>query len=88
MIAQGGDGLSCGATNEGVMSGEDFLLFLPLHRSAIERSVSLRNWIEKWGGPNELILLQPEDWFVRAHDIVGHTYSKHDPHQKEWKPII
>ena len=36
MIACGSDGLSRGATNEGIMNGEDFLSFLPLHLSAID----------------------------------------------------
>ena len=37
MIARGGDGLSRGALNEGVMWGKDYLSFIPFYLSALER---------------------------------------------------
>jgi hypothetical protein len=36
MIAQGMDGLSWGDLLKGVMKGDDFLSFIPLHQSALE----------------------------------------------------
>lgn len=88
MIAQGGDGLLRGATNEGVICGEDFLPFLSLHKSSIDRSPSLQEWIMKWATSSDLIFLQPEDWFIRAHDITSFRYNDFDICKKEWKPTI
>ena len=61
MIACGSDGLSRGATNEGIMNGEDFLSFLPLHLSAIDRSSDLKNWVLDWTKRSKVIFLSPED---------------------------
>eukprot|EP00957_Ditylum_brightwellii_P192536 14659213-Ditylum_brightwellii.AAC.2 len=44
MIAQGTDGVSCGVLNEGTMSREDMLSFVPLHLSAREASPTLEDW--------------------------------------------
>ena len=89
MIACGSDGLSRGSTNEGIMNGEDFLSFLPLHLSALERSPQLKDWICDWtGNTKDVIFLEPEDWFVRGHDIAG---SDPDPILKPnrmWNPLI
>jgi hypothetical protein len=68
MIWQGTDGLSRGDRNAGVMAGESMLSFIPLHKSATERSSQIVPWIEKWYTPNTdqgraLWFLQPEDWF-------------------------
>jgi len=41
MIAQRSDGVSRGALNEGVMNGKDMLSFVPLAKSATERSPAL-----------------------------------------------
>ena len=38
MIAQGADGLSGGAENDGAMGGQDIMEFIPLHQSPLERS--------------------------------------------------
>jgi hypothetical protein len=70
MIAQGTDGLSRGLLNEGVMAGESFFTFVPFNLSASLRSSSLVPWIRSWAG-EDVIHLQPEDWFERAHDISG-----------------
>lgn len=86
MIAQGGDGLSRGSINEGVMSGEDFLSFLPFNENAIERSPSLRTWIEDWANTNDLEFLSPKDWFVRGHDVVA--FSKPSEGGDLARPII
>lgn len=61
MIAQGGYRLSCGATNKGVLCSEEFISFLPLHKTTINRSPSLQEWILEWIVTSEPIFLQPED---------------------------
>lgn len=75
MIAQGTDGLSRGDLNEGVMKGDDILEFVPLHLSALERQPKLEGWIRSFVLParlrEEIIFLDYEGWFERAHDIVG-----------------
>ena len=70
MIASGGDGISRGMTNEGVMAGKTLLSFIPLHLSALERSNGVLPWIKTWLG-KESLSLEPLDWFERGHDIVG-----------------
>ena len=65
MIAQGGDGLSRGVLNEGVMRGEDFLSFIPFHLSAFEREPKLMDWIRKL--VNTISLLHsyvPKPWMI------------------------
>jgi len=76
MIAQGTDGLSRGDLGEGVMKGSSMLSFVPLHLSAIHRSAHLLTWARTWIEPTlrqneKLEILSEEDWFWRAHDIVG-----------------
>ena len=75
MIAQGTDGLSRGDLNEGVMKGDQLSSFIPLHLSALARQPDLRAWILSFVIPSnpreEIIFLDYEGWFERAHDIVG-----------------
>ena len=79
MIAQGTDGLSRGDLLEGVLNGEKMMSFIPLHISALEREPALRDWILTWAGAgrdkNNLKFFEPEDWFVRGHDIVGYSHN-------------
>ena len=86
MIAQGGDGLSRGALNEGVMRGDDFLSFIPFHLSAIEREQKLIKWVcDLTKGENyHTIFLTPDDWFERGHDIDGWAIGL----DAMWRPII
>jgi hypothetical protein len=72
MIAEGGDGVSRGILNEGVMAGESVLNFIPLNLSALERSETLLPWIHTWIKEG-LKCLEPKDWFQLGHDIVGRT---------------
>jgi hypothetical protein len=81
MIAEGGDGVSCGSLNEGVMAGEDMLTFIPLHLSAIERSPGLLAWALSWTGPT-LDPLTPTEWFQKGHDIRGWEKSPDEPFQR------
>jgi hypothetical protein len=73
MIAEGGDGVSRGLLNEGVMAGEDILSFIPLHLSAIERSPTLLGWLNSWINQH-LEVLTPSDWYELGHDIRGWTH--------------
>jgi hypothetical protein len=84
MIAQGGDGVSRGILNERVMAGKDMLSFIPLDKSALERSDALLPWIQGWTDQDlsPLCVLSPEDWFTQGHDIqewerpLGSLFSK------------
>jgi hypothetical protein len=71
MIAQGSDAVSRGQLGEGVTAGVDMLHFVPLDKSATERSpVVLEDWIKDWAGPGTEFL-DPEGWFERGHDFIG-----------------
>ena len=67
MIHQGTDGLSRGDFSSGIMAGENFLKYLPLHQSAIERVPKLKWKIQGWcanlKGRARWRLTQPKDWF-------------------------
>ena len=67
MKAQGTDGLSCGNLNIGVMAGKSMLDFVPIHKTALERSAGLKPWLESWMG-SQVEFLTPKDWFTRGHD--------------------
>lgn len=69
MIVQGTDGGSRGDLNQGVMTGEDMLGFVPLHLSAMDRSEDVVEWIKSlWNESlGELELLTPEGWFTTGH---------------------
>jgi len=71
MIAEGGDGVSRGILNEGVMAGESMLSFIPLNLSASERSSTLVPWMQGWMGKSKLECLTPSNWFQLGHDIRG-----------------
>ena len=72
MIAQGSDGLSQGNLSEGVMKGTPMELLILLNKSALERSTTLKSWLESWtsGG---LEFLEPRDWFIRGHNMVENS---------------
>eukprot|EP00980_Cylindrotheca_fusiformis_P025576 scaffold14111_cov133-Cylindrotheca_fusiformis.AAC.3 len=85
MVAQGTDGLSRGGLNEGVMGGKPMDSFLPLHLNAFELHPDLLPWVKTWAGP-QAVFLSPEDWFLRAHDLV--LPSDDTSLQHSWEPII
>ena len=94
MIAQGSDGLSRGNLYEGVMRGTDMKEFIPIHKSAFERSPGLAAWIDSWTR-GEGSFLNPTDWFWRGHEIVegeyeenseGHVFPKTEPGTFIWSP--
>ena len=64
MIKQGTDGLSRGDFASGVMRGQDFLSFLPMNKSALERLSSLWGTILSWlKEPLSWNFASPTDWF-------------------------
>ena len=75
IISQGTDGLSRGDMLEGVIKGREMLSYVPLHLSALNRDLSLQNWICTWlkdGGFRFPEFLEPEDWYKKGHDIRGY----------------
>jgi hypothetical protein len=78
MIAQGTDGVSRGCLDQGVMGGEEMVSFIPIHKSATERSDGLLPWIRSWCGQSS-IALSEADWFDVGHDINGwHRHHQSD----------
>ena len=65
MIAQGTDGCSRGSLMEGVMTGQDMLLFVDLSRTAIERHPPVLDWVRSWTEMPNLEALTPEGWSRR-----------------------
>ena len=68
MIAQGSDGLSRGNLSEGVMGGVDIHTFVPIHKTALDRSPELMDWLSSWTN-HEGIFLKPRDWFTTGQEI-------------------
>ena len=83
MEAQGTDGVSRGHLKEGVSTGADMLSFIPLHLSALQRSASLKGWLQSWLGTHAEFL-EPDDWFERGHDFSGGAKDS----QGFWRPRI
>lgn len=88
MIEQGSDGLSRGNMEEGVMTGQKMLSFIPIHQSALERCASLLPWIRSWTSDatsalalestDELEILSARDWYERGHDHVPDLMENED----------
>jgi hypothetical protein len=50
------------------MVGKSMLDFVPLNKTAFDRSPSLKAWFGEWTkGLNGFEFLNHEDWFTRAH---------------------
>ena len=77
MIAQGTDGLSRGMLLEGVLTGQPMLSYIELARNAVERYPPLLEFIRSWTDDQNLSPLEPEEWFVEAHGIVGGSRDNH-----------
>jgi hypothetical protein len=73
IIVEGGDGVSQGLLNKGVMAGDPILSFIPLHLSALERSPDLLPWISSWSCKG-LEVLKTEDWYELGHNVRGWTH--------------
>ena len=63
MIAQGTDGVSRADLSSGVMGGQDFLEYLPLNETTIERQKGLLEELLSWPGKKEWKVATTEDWF-------------------------
>ena len=63
MIAQGTDGVSCADLSSGVMGDQDFLKYLPLDETAIERQEGLAAELLSWPGKPGWKVASVEDWF-------------------------
>lgn len=77
MMAQGTDACSRGSNNEGVMAGQKMLSFVPLAETAVERHPPLLDWIRGWTSRSDLEPLSVDDWFERAHGIIGGQKDDH-----------
>jgi hypothetical protein len=79
MIEQGTDRLSRGAFLEGVVAGQDMLSFVDLMQTACDHHPPLRGFVNLWMEPvvGQAIWLQPKNWFVEGHGIVGGERDLH-----------
>ena len=57
------------------------LSLCPWHLSALQRNITLKEWFYSWLG-SDLEILEPEDWFIRGHDIQGGFIDL----DKFWRP--
>ena len=69
MIWSGGDTLSRGDHNAGMMTGEDMLSFILLAKSASERADDLLSWIHSWDGDAGIIDRKCQ-WFLLQNGVV------------------
>jgi hypothetical protein len=77
MIEQGTDGGSRGDFTTGVLRGEAMLGYVPIHKSALERSDGLERWLLSWFGVDQAETLGPDGWFHKAHG--NGTWIWHPP---------
>lgn len=77
MKDQGTDAVSRGSRNEGVMAGHEMLNFVPLGKTAVERHPPLLEWIQDWTSRPDLEPLTTDEWFERAHGIIGGQKDAH-----------
>lgn len=77
MIAQGTDGGSRGDLNQGVMTGESMLGYVPLNLSATERQSSVVDWVKSIWEPRigALEHLDPEGWFTTGHQGGNYLWT-------------
>jgi hypothetical protein len=83
MIAQGMDGCLRGSLMEGVMAGQDMLLFIDLACSAVKRHPPVLTWVRLWTDHPKLEPLTPEGWFKEGHGFVGGELDG----RKIWRPV-
>ena len=67
MISQGTDGLSRVDLTSGVMAGQSFLSYVPLHLSVADRAPALVQWAhEVFNSLGGIHQVEPADWFDKA----------------------
>ena len=81
MIAQGMDGLSRGNLIEGVMAGRNMIDFVPLHKTAFDRSKNLMKLLKTWL-PRDSHFLSTEEWYTLGHGVCGGNQNA----EKVWIP--
>ena len=74
MIDQGSDGLSRGNLAEGVMRGADMKGFIPINKTAFERTPKLRNWLDTWT-QSECNFLEPTGWYTSGQELVEDAWE-------------
>ena len=74
MIDQGSDGLSRGNLTEGVMRGADMKGFIPINKTAFERSSKLKVWLNSWT-QEEGTFLDVEGWYTTGQELVEDTWE-------------
>ena len=74
MIAQGSDGLSRGNLTEGVMRGADMKGFIPINKTAFERSPGLRKWLDEWT-QGECTFLDTTGWYTKGQELVEDAWE-------------
>jgi hypothetical protein len=54
---------------EGIMREDDFLEFIPLNKSVLDRQpLPLRTWAESWlGNSDQILWTSTRDWFYYGH---------------------
>jgi len=67
MQAQGTDGLSRGCLDSGVLAGSSMLSFVPLHQSALERELTLFDWVTSWTCDDPVVWLSSFGWYTHGH---------------------
>lgn len=48
--------------------------FVPIHKTTLERSSTLDNWIRSWTGSG-IEFLTPMQWFIRGHDHLVNEFE-------------
>jgi hypothetical protein len=93
MMAGGMDGVSCRHLKEGMSTGEDTMHFIPFHLLALQRSETMKDWIQ-WLG-NQAEFLEQDDWFERgcaisggSKDANGFWRSKIQPETFVWSSLL
>ena len=70
------NGLSRGMTNKVVIQGTPMLHYLPIRRSAIERSDGLLPWIKNWWLNEENVIhLPPEGWYSQVFEQGNYLWT-------------
>jgi len=67
MKRQGGDGLSRGDLNSGVLQGDHYLSHIPLAENAFSRHPPLKSWLKDVLPGDDWIFLEEKDWYRQAY---------------------
>ena len=76
IIRQGTDGVSRGDLQPSSGVEQPVRYFAPIHLTAFEQSVSLKEWVESWT-TEKSFTLDPSEWFFEAHDLRTDPSTPH-----------